>query len=294
MELFDGRARLEVAERVEIERELRHALINDQLKVAYQPIMSVADGTMAGCEALVRWAHPEQGWMLPDRFVPMAEASGLIIPLGEQVLTEACRQAGLWRREGREFTVSVNVSRRQLLEPGFVELVRSALRRGGVPGRAICLEVTETAAPAQHSGTVEVLQEIRRLGCRIALDDFGAGYSTLTDVRELPIDVIKIDKSFVGGVADNGDDRGIVAAVIALARELGLTVIAEGVEDERQLSVLRTLDCPLAQGHLFSVAVMPHELIDGGFSPRPWGEGRPAPRITHARRGRGRVRAPRL
>jgi EAL domain-containing protein (putative c-di-GMP-specific phosphodiesterase class I) len=198
----------------------------------------------------------------------MAEASGLIIPLGEQVLTEACRQAGVWRREGREFTVSVNVSRRQLLEPGFVELVRSALRRGGVSGEAICLEVTETAAPAQHSGIVEVLQEIRRLGCRIALDDFGAGYSTLTDLRELPIDVIKIDKSFVGGVADNGDDRGIVAAVIALARELGLTVIAEGVEEERQLAVLRTLDCPLAQGYLFSAAAMPNELVDGGFSAR--------------------------
>ena len=268
VELFDARARLEVAERVEVERELRQALIGDQLKVAYQPVVSVADGTMEGCEALVRWAHPEQGWVLPDRFVPMAEASGLIIPLGEQVLTEACRQAGVWRREGREFTVSVNVSRRQLLEPGFVELVRSALRRGGVSGEAICLEVTETAAPAQHSGIVEVLQEIRRLGCRIALDDFGAGYSTLTDLRELPIDVIKIDKSFVGGVADNGDDRGIVAAVIALARELGLTVIAEGVEDERQLAVLRTLACPLAQGYLFSAAVMPNELVDGAVTPQ--------------------------
>jgi diguanylate cyclase (GGDEF)-like protein/PAS domain S-box-containing protein len=293
-ELFDARARVEVAERIELERELRQALISDQLKVAYQPVMSVADGTMAGCEALVRWAHPEQGWMLPDRFVPMAEATGLIIPLGELVLNEACRQAGLWRREGREFTVSVNVSRRQLLESGFVELVRSALRRGGVPGRAICLEVTETAAPVQHSGIVEVLQEVRRLGCRIALDDFGAGYSTLTDLRELPIDVIKIDKSFVGGVADNGDDRGIVAAVIALARELGLTVIAEGVEDERQLSVLRTLDCPLAQGHLFSAAVMAHELIDGGFSPRPQADRRPAPGITRTRRDRARVSTPRL
>jgi diguanylate cyclase (GGDEF)-like protein/PAS domain S-box-containing protein len=269
MELFDERARLEVDERVEAERELRQALIGDQLKVAYQPVVSLSDGTMVGCEALVRWAHPTKGWVLPDLFVPMAETSGLIVPLGELVLTEACRQAGLWRHQGREFTVSVNVSRRQLLEPGFVTLVRSALDSGGVPGEAICLEVTETAAPAHDSRIVEVLEEIRRLGCRIALDDFGAGYSTLTNLRELPIDVIKIDKSFVAGVADIGDDRGIVAAVIALARELGLSVIAEGVEDERQLSVLRTLHCPLAQGHLFSAAVMPDELVDGGFSPWP-------------------------
>jgi EAL domain-containing protein (putative c-di-GMP-specific phosphodiesterase class I) len=154
-----------------------------------------------------------------------------------------------------------------LLEAGFVEMVRNALEQGGVPGQAICLEVTETVAPAQHERIVEVLHQVRRLGLKIALDDFGAGYSTLASMRELPIDVIKIDKSFVGGIASSAEDREIVAAVMALARELGLTVIAEGVEDERQWSVLRALGCPFAQGHLFSAAVAPEQLLDRGFVP---------------------------
>jgi diguanylate cyclase (GGDEF)-like protein/PAS domain S-box-containing protein len=269
VELFDARVRLEVAERVQIERELRKALRDRELTVLYQPVVSVADGTLAGCEALVRWRHPQQGLILPGRFVPLAEATGLIVQLGAQVLNTACQEAGKWRREGREFTVSVNVSRRQLLEPGFVEMVRSALKRGGVPGQVICLEVTETAAPAAHARIVEVLQEVRALGIKIALDDFGAGYSTLTNLRELPIDVIKIDRSFVAGVDSAGDDRGIVAAVMALARELGITVIAEGVEHESQLAALRTMGCQFAQGFLFAPAGPPEDLHAGGFSARP-------------------------
>jgi diguanylate cyclase (GGDEF)-like protein/PAS domain S-box-containing protein len=271
VEAFDARARLEISQRVTIESELRRALVDGELKVLYQPVVEIAGGTLVGCEALVRWHHPEHGWLLPERFVPLAEATGLIIELGGRVLGEAFRQAGEWRRQGSEFTVSVNVSRRQLLEPWFVELVRDALDAGGVPGQAICLEVTETSAPARHGRIVEVLQAVRALGIKIALDDFGAGYSTLTNLRELPIDVIKVDRSFVAGIAETGDDRGIVAAVMALASELGLTVIAEGVEDQRQLAVLRSLGCQFAQGHLFSAAVAPELLLARGFSswPRP-------------------------
>jgi diguanylate cyclase (GGDEF)-like protein/PAS domain S-box-containing protein len=271
VELFDARARLEVAERVEVEAELRAALGTDQLQVVYQPVVEITTGTLIGCEALVRWEHPTRGLVMPEQFVPLAEATGLIVDLGERVLGEACRQAGAWRREGAGFSVSVNVSRRQLLEPGFVEIVGTALAEGGVPGQMICLEVTETAAPARHARIVEVLRAVRGLGIKIALDDFGAGYSTLTNLRELPIDVLKIDRSFVTGIAESGDDRGIVAAVMALARELGLTVIAEGVEDERQLAALRKLGCQFAQGHLFAPAVAPEELLTRGFvaGPRP-------------------------
>ncbi|MBV9310145.1 MAG: EAL domain-containing protein [Solirubrobacterales bacterium] len=267
--VFDKRARLEVAERVRVEHDLRSALQQDELTVLYQPVVRAADGTLVGCEALVRWRHPREGLVLPGRFIPLAEATGLIVELGEQVLIEACRQAGEWRRQGSDFTVSVNVSRRQLLEAGFVEQVRSALERAGVPGQVMCLEVTETAAPAQHPLIVEVLQGIRRLGVRIALDDFGAGYSSLTNLRELPIDVIKVDRSFVAGITDSDDDRGIVAAVLALARELGLGVVAEGVETEQQLSSLRALGCELAQGFLFAPALPAAELSVGGFSNRP-------------------------
>jgi EAL domain-containing protein (putative c-di-GMP-specific phosphodiesterase class I) len=252
-----------------IEGELRHALLADELTVLYQPIVDLANGALIGCEALVRWKHPEHGWLLPERFVPLAEATGLIVELGGWVLTEAFRQAGEWRRQGRELTVSVNVSRRQLLEPWFLEAVRTALDDGGVPGQMLCLEVTETAAPARHGPFVDVLHAVRALGIKVALDDFGAGYSTLTNLRELPIDVIKVERSFVAGIAEKGDDRGIVAAVMALARELDLTVIAEGVEDEQQLAVLRSLGCQFAQGHLFSAAVAPEQLQLGGFSAWP-------------------------
>jgi diguanylate cyclase (GGDEF)-like protein/PAS domain S-box-containing protein len=269
--VFDERARHEAGERVAIESELRRALAGDELRVLYQPVVDVMNGTLVGCEALVRWRHPEHGLLLPERFVPLAEATGLIVELGGRVLEEAFRQAGEWRRQGSEFTVSVNVSRRQLLEPWFPEAVRDALSAAAIPGEALCLEVTETAAPARHGPLVDALHAVRELGIKIALDDFGAGYSTLTNLRELPIDVIKIDRSFVAGIAAKGDDRGIVAAVMALARELGLGVIAEGVETEQQLSVLRSLGCRLAQGHLFSPAVAPEQLLSRGFStwPRP-------------------------
>jgi diguanylate cyclase (GGDEF)-like protein/PAS domain S-box-containing protein len=272
VELFDRRVRIEVAERVQLESELRRALAEDELTVHYQPVVAVGDGTLAGCEALVRWPHPRRGWVQPDQFVPLAEDTGLIVPLGTFVLETACRQAGEWRRQGREFTVSVNVSRRQLLEQDFVESVRRALKHGGVPGQVMCLEVTETAAPARHTNVVERLRAVRALGVKIALDDFGTGYSTLTNLRELPIDVIKIDRSFVRGVADAGDDRGIVAATMALAKELGIAVIAEGVENRGQLEALRKLGCPFAQGHLFAAASPSEEMLgSSGFSgaPRP-------------------------
>jgi diguanylate cyclase (GGDEF)-like protein/PAS domain S-box-containing protein len=254
VELFDASVTREVTDRLKIAHELRKGMARDELEVLYQPVVSVDEGTLVSCEALVRWRHPEHGLMLPERFVPLAETTGLIVELGRRVLEEACHQAAEWRRQRREFTVSVNVSRRQLLEPDFVEVVRSTLERTGAPPDAICLEVTETAAPARHSAIVEVLQELRSLGVKIALDDFGSGYWTLANLRNLPIDVIKIDRAFIEGVASGSGDRGIVAAVIALAGELGLSVVAEGVETVEQLEALRAMGCPLAQGYLFARA----------------------------------------
>jgi diguanylate cyclase (GGDEF)-like protein/PAS domain S-box-containing protein len=261
IERFDGSLTAEVTDRFKIAQELRKALLCDELTVCYQPVVSVEGGEMISCEALVRWNHPEQGWMLPDRFVPFAETTGLIVQLGQRVLEDACRQAAEWRAFGRELTVSVNVSRRQLLEPGFVEIVRGAIGDSGLPPEAITLEVTETAAPARHAGIAEVLQDVRSLGVKIALDDFGSGYWTLANLRELPIDVIKIDSGFIAGIASGPNDRRIVAAVLALAGELGLAVVAEGVETPEQLAVLRDLGCPFAQGYLFARPVAPEQLF---------------------------------
>lgn len=265
VEVYDQRVRREVAARLLIERGLREALRRDELVLEYQPVVAVPEGTLTGCEALVRWRHPERGLVLPGEFIPVAEATGLIREVGAQVLEMACRQAGEWRRSGFDLTVSVNVSRRELLQPGFVDRVQAALRSGGVPGQMLCMEVTETAA-AGHAWIVDVLHGIRELGIKIALDDFGAGYSTLANLRELPIDVIKIDRSFIAGVDGSSDNREIVAAVLALARELGIAVIAEGVETEDQLLALKRMGCRMAQGFLFGASEPPEQFARRRFS----------------------------
>ena len=269
VELFDTHIRDEMAGRVRIERELRAALRGGEIELAFQPIVSVADATLVGAEALVRWRHPTEGVLRPARFVPLAEAGGLIVPLGRRVLELACAQAAIWRKQGQSVTVSVNVSRRQLLEPGFPEVVRATLSDAGIPGEMLCLELTETSAPARHPLIVEALEEIRALGMRIALDDFGAGYSSLANLKELPVDLIKIDRTFVAALTtQNGAGRALVAAVMALARELDLPVVAEGVEDERQLGALRSLGCQFAQGHLFGAATPADRVPMSGYSKR--------------------------
>ncbi len=191
----------------------------------YQPLVRLEDGVIVGCEALVRWQHPVRGLLAPAQFVGLAEDNGLIVQLGAWVLDEACRQAAAWRREGIDLAVSVNVSPRQLSRSGFVNVVQDTLSKRGLHAPSLCLEITETAVIGRVEPLAPILAQLRQLGVRIAMDDFGSGFSSLSHLSALPIDVIKIDGSFIRQVARPGADRAIVAAILSLGAEMGLAAI---------------------------------------------------------------------
>jgi diguanylate cyclase (GGDEF)-like protein len=251
-EVFDEEMRAELAHRIEVEADLRSALKGEELVVHYQPIVSLIDGAPVGCEALVRWQPPNGKLLMPDDFIPIAEERGLIGEIGGFVLTKACEEAWSWRRAGRRLFVSVNVSPLQLLRDDVVHAVAKALDSTGLPPQLLCIEVTETSMIDNVNRIVPSLQGLKALGVRIAIDDFGGGSSSLRFLSALPIDVIKIDRVFIEGVADRLDDRAIVAAVLSLAEELELSVIAEGIETDRQQLYLRELGCRFAQGFLYA------------------------------------------
>lgn len=264
--LFDEAVRREVAQRVEDEIELRRALIDDQLRLVFQPVVEVGGGSVVACEALVRWRRTDGRLAAPAEFLPLAEENGLIVQIGAWVLEHACRQAREWRRAGRNLTVAINVSQRQLDDPGFGDLVAATLKAAGLPAPAVCLEITETAVTSRPAEAAHNLTRLRRLGVRIAIDDFGRGFSSLSHLKTLPVDVIKLDRSFVQDLARTGsEDRSIVAAVLAMAEELGMTVIAEGVETDAQVAVLRELRCPHAQGYWYSIPKPAGDLVLDSF-----------------------------
>ena len=266
VEVFDEEMRAELADRVEVEGQLRDALCSDQLTVHYQPIVSLADGNAIGFEALVRWNHPHRGLVSAAKFIPVAEQHGLIGEIGRFVLDDACARAAAWRHEGTNAYVSVNVSPLELVRDSVAETVRAALARTSLPPPLLQVEVTETSLIDDASKIAPALGELRKLGVRIAIDDFGGGTSSLGFLSALPIDVIKIDRMFVEGLVHRPDDRAIVAAVISLADELGLTVVAEGVEDQGQQSELRELGCRFAQGYLYARPVAPEKLSLEAYS----------------------------
>jgi EAL domain-containing protein (putative c-di-GMP-specific phosphodiesterase class I) len=212
---------------------------------------------MFGVEALLRWQHPELGAVSPARFVPIAEQSGLIVPIGEWVLEEACRQAAKWRAEGHvDFVMAVNLSPRQLSSPELAGVVERALRVNDLPPSALCLEITESAIMEDPEAAHRILQGLKGLGVRLAIDDFGVGYSSLSHLKYLlPVDVIKIDKSFVDGLLDSRDARAIITAIVQLAHALGVIAVGEGVESAEQAAALRDLGCHVAQGYHFSKPV---------------------------------------
>jgi diguanylate cyclase (GGDEF)-like protein/PAS domain S-box-containing protein len=265
-EVFGEDMRAALAQRLEVEGELRDAIADGHLELHYQPITSISHGTVVGCEALVRWNHPTRGLVLPEDFVPVAEEYGLIGEIGAWVLDQACRQAAKWRRAGRNLTISVNVSPQQLTQEDVAELVEATLSKYGLPGPLLCLEITETSLLHDASPLVPALHAVRDLGVRIAMDDFGGGSSSLGLLRLLPIDVIKIDRMFIGGIPDRAEDRAIVAAVLSMAEELGLSVIAEGVERERQHWELKELGCEFAQGFLYAYPARAEMLSLDGYS----------------------------
>lgn len=252
--IFDAQLRTEVDRRLSLERDLRHALAGNEFEILYQPVVSLADSSVASCEALVRWTHRDWGPISPDEFIPLAEENGLIVPIGAWVLRTALRQLADWRSQGSEMGLSVNVSARQLTDESVGLMVAALLRETGVPANALCLEVTETAVLADPVRVAARLEELRTLGVRIAFDDFGTGYSSLRHLSQLPVDVIKLDRTFVSALdrPEGRRDRAILVAVTTAARELGISVVAEGVEDTKQLAELRRAGCDYGQGFLFS------------------------------------------
>lgn len=255
MVLFDSRMREELMETINMEAELREVLARDGLTLHYQPIVSIADERLEGFEALVRWEHPLRGMIPPDRFIPLAEETGLIIDLGKWVISEACRRLKIWQdslTSHNPLTMSVNVSIRQFARPGLVEHVMEVLRLNDLDPACLKIEVTESVIMVDADRIITELNRLRSLGVNIAIDDFGTGYSSLSYLRRMPIDHLKIDRSFISGPEESGENEQIVRSIISLARSLGLSVIAEGVENRQQLERLRQLNCDKAQGYLFS------------------------------------------
>jgi EAL domain-containing protein (putative c-di-GMP-specific phosphodiesterase class I) len=252
--------------RLETEAELRRALEREKLEIHYQPVVSLHDGEVCSVEALLRWRHPERGLLSPAEFLDVAEDSGLIVPIGVWVLQRACADAHAWRPRprGAPIGLCVNVSARQLLDPGLLDAVASALETGGLdPGR-LTLEITESVLMEDADLAALRLRELKALGVRLAIDDFGTGYSSLSYLRTFPVDVLKIDRSFVAGVAGDLEGACFVQAIVRLAQVLGLDTVAEGVEEIEQLSRIAELDCDMAQGFLFS---RPVPVADLDFEP---------------------------
>ena len=254
-EVFDGAMRARLQERLETESALRRALERGELLLHYQPTVSLLDGTITGVEALVRWEHPERGLLGPAEFVPLAECTGLIVPIGAWVLEQACRQLVRWRTsvaEAADLAVSVNVSGRQLVDADFPARVEAILDEAGADPAWVQLELTESILMDDPDAVVKTLEALRRTGVTVAVDDFGTGYSSLAYLKRFPTQSLKIDRTFIAGIGRSHEDSTITTAVIRLAHTLGLEAVAEGVEDAEQLVRLRDAGCDLAQGFYFS------------------------------------------
>jgi EAL domain-containing protein (putative c-di-GMP-specific phosphodiesterase class I) len=262
----DGRARVAVyreedgqesSRSLQVSNQLHRALERDEFVLHYQPIVELDGGRLLGMEALVRWDHPARGLLLPGDFIPLAEETGLIVPLGAWVVAEACRQGARWleqrnahHQDPDRFNLSVNVAAQQLADPGFCEVVAEAVGHTGFPADRLWLEVTESSIIASPADTVAMLDRLRTVGVHVAIDDFGTGYSSLGTIKQLPVELLKIDRTFTDELETDPDDQAIVKAVIALAGSLGLGVVAEGVERPSQVEGLRELGCRVGQGFL--------------------------------------------
>ncbi len=273
--VFDADIRARASARLEASTAVRRALEEGELRVHYQPVVDLTDERLLGFEALVRWQHPERGLLGPGAFVPDAEETGLIVPLGGWVLRTALEQSTRWAVTGAASApphMSVNVSARQLEEPDLAAAIAAALVTNAYPASALTLEITESVVMQDVLRNVEHLRALREIGVDLSIDDFGTGYSSLVYLKRLPVTTLKIDREFVDGLGQDPHDSAIVAAVIALARALELRVVAEGVETAPQLAELRRLGCDAAQGFLFSRPVPAEEAerwVVAGRSPAP-------------------------
>lgn len=266
--MFDDELRSGMMARIDMESGLRQAIVRSEFFIEYQPVIELATGHVEGIEALVRWQHPSGRVIPPGEFIPLAEETGLIVPIGKWVLEQAALQAARWRElrpEDPPMVLAVNLSARQLTHPGLVSEVAAAIDSAGADAEHMSLEITESVLLDDLDGTLRVLNALRELGVHIVIDDFGTGYSSLRYLKRLPVDVLKIDRSFVKGLGHDPEDTAIVRAVIELAHALDLIVVAEGVEEPAQLRELERFGCDLAQGFLFA-RPEPPEVVDGLLS----------------------------
>jgi diguanylate cyclase (GGDEF)-like protein len=245
---------------MELERDLRLALERDELALRYQPIVDVSQGRMVGVEALLTWHHPEHGMVMPNRFIPLAEETGLIGPIGHWVLTRACQQLGVWQRSGLDLRLNVNLSSRQLALGLSVDEVVQALDDAELQPESISLEITEGLILEGEDSTLQWLERVKSLGVGLVVDDFGTGYSSLSYLKRFPMDTLKIDQSFVRDLPGDPENVTLVQTIIAMAHSLGLKVVAEGVETKEQLSFLISEDCSLVQGYYYSRPVWPEQI----------------------------------
>jgi diguanylate cyclase (GGDEF)-like protein/PAS domain S-box-containing protein len=275
--LFNADLETRAMERLELEADLRRALVRGEFRVHYQPIISLADETIAGVEALLRWEHPERGLVQPLAFIPLAEETGLIIQIGQWVLEQACQQSRIWQADyprARPLTISVNLSARQLQHPELVRDITRAVRDAGLDPGTLELEITESVVMQDAEATDATLRALKAIGIRLAIDDFGTGYSSLSYLKRFPVDTLKIDRSFVDGLGQDSQDTAIVRSVAALARALDLSVTGEGVETHAQHRFLQALGCEQAQGYLYARPLPPAEvsvLLAHGAN---WGQSR--------------------
>ncbi len=249
VEVFDNELRANAEGRMATASALRHALERNEFVVHYQPVIDLQTGLMVSAEALLRWEHPERGLISPAEFIPLAEETGLIIPIGAWVLEQACTQLVEWQRRAPAMSIAVNLSVRQMLAPDITDVITDILRRTGAPPTDVCLELTESVFMEDADYFGATLATIKALGVTLSIDDFGTGFSSLSYLKQFPVDSVKIDRAFVNGLGTDPDDSALVAAILAMADALKLTVTAEGIENPQQLAILKNLNCPRAQGY---------------------------------------------
>ena len=250
-----------LVQRLIAESNLRRALERDELTVFYQPQANVATGEIDSVEALVRWRHPKRGFVLPSEFIPLAEETGVIIALGEKVLGAACSQSKAWRRQGLPpLRVAVNFSARQLGDPNLVEMISSVLEDTQLSPELLELEITESTTMGSTERTINALNQLREMGVRLSMDDFGSDYASLSNLKDLPIHTLKIDRSLIDGVTKRMNSAALTTAIIAMAYSLNLEIVAEGVETEAQLAFLADHRCHRYQGYLLSKPVPPEQI----------------------------------
>ena len=254
-EMFDQAMHAHAMDRLGLESDLRGVVERRELFLQYQPIVSLNTGSLQGFEALVRWQHPERGLIHPAKFIPIAEETGMIIPIGKWVLVEACRQMSQWQKlfnpEG-PLPVSVNLSGKQFLQPDLLEQIQEVLRETRLDPRCLKLEITESVVMENIEAATHTLEQLRTFGVELSIDDFGTGYSSLSYLQRFPVSTLKIDRSFVSRMDESDGTAEIVRTIAKLAQNLGMDVVAEGVETESQRELLRTFECEFGQGYYFS------------------------------------------